>query len=130
MLKAGVPMPLMSGSDCEPLHCSFCGRSQAAVGKLFSSPSGSPRAYICDECVAVCAAVIGDGRQDSPAAAAGALAWEEPHPLLGHPMASELMASIAHWIRQESLGHDASEELARIRSIAAQMIASGSGSTL
>jgi len=45
-------------------------------------------------------------------------------------MASELMASIAHWIRQESLGHDASEELARIRSIAAQMIASGSGSTL
>ena len=128
MLKAGVPMPRMSGSDCESLHCAFCSKSQAAVGKLISSPSGSPRAYICDECVAVCAAVIGDGREDLDPP--GALAWEEPHPLLGHPMASELMASIAHWIRQESLGHDASEELARIRSIAAQMTAGGSGSTL
>jgi len=42
-----------SGTD-EILRCSFCHKSQDAVAKLISSPSDYPRAYICDECVAVC----------------------------------------------------------------------------
>ena len=42
-----------SGSD-EVLRCSFCHKSQDAVAKLISSPSDYPRAYICDECVAIC----------------------------------------------------------------------------
>ena len=37
----------------EILRCSFCHKSQDAVAKLISSPSDYPRAYICDECVAV-----------------------------------------------------------------------------
>ena len=42
----------------EALRCSFCHKSQDAVAKLISSPSDYPRAYICDECVAVCLSLI------------------------------------------------------------------------
>ncbi|HOK45524.1 MAG TPA: ATP-dependent Clp protease ATP-binding subunit ClpX [Bryobacteraceae bacterium] len=57
-----------TGSD-EPLRCSFCHKSQDAVGKLISSPSDYPRAYICDECIAVCNSILEDDRHDSPYAA-------------------------------------------------------------
>jgi ATP-dependent Clp protease ATP-binding subunit ClpX len=57
-----------SGSD-EVLRCSFCHKSQDAVAKLISSPSDYPRAYICDECVAVCNSILEDDRSESPAAA-------------------------------------------------------------
>jgi ATP-dependent Clp protease ATP-binding subunit ClpX len=56
------------GSD-EPLRCSFCHKSQDVVGKLISSPSDYPRAYICDECIAVCNSILEDDRHDSPYAA-------------------------------------------------------------
>jgi len=55
-----------SGSD-ESLRCSFCHKSQDAVGKLISSPSDYPRAYICDECIAVCNSILEDDRSE-PAA--------------------------------------------------------------
>jgi len=55
-----------SGSD-ETLRCSFCHKSQDAVGKLISSPSDYPRAYICDECIAVCNSILEDDRNE-PAA--------------------------------------------------------------
>jgi ATP-dependent Clp protease ATP-binding subunit ClpX len=42
------------------LRCSFCHKSQDAVAKLISSPSDYPRAYICDECVAVCCSILDD----------------------------------------------------------------------
>ncbi len=59
----------------ETLRCSFCHKSQDAVAKLISSPSDYPRAYICDECVAVCNSILEDDRGDSahPTAAAGHL---------------------------------------------------------
>ncbi len=44
----------------EPLRCSFCHKSQDAVRKLISSPDDRPRAYICDECVAVCNTILED----------------------------------------------------------------------
>jgi len=44
----------------EALHCSFCHKSQEAVRKLISSPDDRPRAYICDECVGVCNAILED----------------------------------------------------------------------
>jgi ATP-dependent Clp protease ATP-binding subunit ClpX len=56
------------GSD-EPLRCSFCHKSQDVVGKLISSPSDYPRAYICDECIAVCNSILEDDRHESPYAA-------------------------------------------------------------
>jgi ATP-dependent Clp protease ATP-binding subunit ClpX len=52
------------------LHCSFCRKSQDAVAKLISSPSDYPRAYICDECVAVCNSILEDDRSEAHAAAA------------------------------------------------------------
>src|SRR3984957_717195 len=58
-----------SGSD-EILRCSFCHKSQDAVAKLISSPSDYPRAYICDECVAVCNSILEDDRTATPVAAA------------------------------------------------------------
>ena len=58
-----------SGSE-DTLRCSFCHKSQDAVAKLISSPSDYPRAYICDECVAVCNSILEDDRGDTHAAAA------------------------------------------------------------
>jgi ATP-dependent Clp protease ATP-binding subunit ClpX len=52
----------------EILRCSFCHKSQDAVAKLISSPSDYPRAYICDECVAVCNSILEDDRSSTPAA--------------------------------------------------------------
>jgi ATP-dependent Clp protease ATP-binding subunit ClpX len=52
-----------SGSD-ETLRCSFCHKSQDVVGKLISSPSDYPRAYICDECIAVCNSILEDDRHE------------------------------------------------------------------
>jgi len=54
-----------SGSE-EALRCSFCHKSQDAVAKLISSPSDYPRAYICDECVAVCNSILEDDRTATP----------------------------------------------------------------
>jgi ATP-dependent Clp protease ATP-binding subunit ClpX len=51
----------------EILRCSFCHKSQDAVAKLISSPSDYPRAYICDECVAVCNSILEDDRAATPA---------------------------------------------------------------
>ena len=115
----------MSQVNCpnaESLRCSFCHKSQEAVGKLISSPSDYPRAYICDECVAVCAFVLEDERAKIEAVALPDPS-EEPHPLLSHPLISRLLASVEDWMRQESLGGDAPEAVARMRSIAARMIA-------
>jgi len=56
-----------SGTE-EMLRCSFCHKSQDAVAKLISSPSDYPRAYICDECVAVCNSILEDDRTATPAA--------------------------------------------------------------
>jgi ATP-dependent Clp protease ATP-binding subunit ClpX len=58
-----------SGSE-ESLRCSFCHKSQDAVAKLISSPSDYPRAYICDECVAVCNSILEDDRTETHSAAA------------------------------------------------------------
>ena len=42
----------------EILRCSFCQKNQDSVGKLISSPGDHPRAYICDECVAICNTIL------------------------------------------------------------------------
>ena len=57
-------MKTSRGSD-ETLRCSFCHKSQDAVAKLISSPSDYPRAYICDECVAVCNSILEDDRAEA-----------------------------------------------------------------
>jgi len=56
-----------AGSD-DTLRCSFCHKSQDVVGKLISSPSDYPRAYICDECIAVCNSILEDDKPEPTAA--------------------------------------------------------------
>ncbi len=51
------------------LHCSFCQKPQDAVAKLISSPGDHARAYICDECVAVCNGILEEDRGDRMPAA-------------------------------------------------------------
>ena len=65
-----------AGSD-DSLRCSFCHKSQDVVGKLISSPSEYPRAYICDECIAVCNSIIEDDRHEHSYGTPGKL----PRPL-------------------------------------------------
>ena len=48
----------------ELLRCSFCQKPQDAVAKLISSPGDHARAYICDECVAVCNSILEEERAD------------------------------------------------------------------
>ncbi|HZC43591.1 MAG TPA: ATP-dependent Clp protease ATP-binding subunit ClpX [Acidobacteriaceae bacterium] len=64
-------MKTRAGSD-DVLRCSFCHKSQDAVAKLISSPSDYPRAYICDECVAVCNSILEDDKNEARPAAAPA----------------------------------------------------------
>jgi ATP-dependent Clp protease ATP-binding subunit ClpX len=61
----------------ETLRCSFCGKTQDQVGKLISSPSDYPRAYICDECVGVCNSILEDDQAETPQVSMGKL----PKPL-------------------------------------------------
>jgi ATP-dependent Clp protease ATP-binding subunit ClpX len=59
-----------AGSE-DALRCSFCHKSQDVVGKLISSPSDYPRAYICDECIAVCNSILDDDKAEPAAGGAG-----------------------------------------------------------
>jgi ATP-dependent Clp protease ATP-binding subunit ClpX len=61
-------MKTSRGAD-ESLRCSFCHKSQDAVAKLISSPSDYPRAYICDECVAVCNSILEDDKGEAQSGA-------------------------------------------------------------
>ena len=62
-------MKTSRGSE-DALRCSFCHKSQDAVAKLISSPSDYPRAYICDECVAVCNSILEDDKGEQQPGAA------------------------------------------------------------
>ena len=115
----------MRQADTRVLYCSFCRKSQDSVAKLITSPSDYPRAYICDECIAVCAGILEDegiailppGVSATPPVNVG-----EKHPLLAHRFASPLLSAIEHWIRHESLGVDAAHELGEVRKIAVEMM--------
>jgi hypothetical protein len=103
------------------LHCSFCHKAQHATSKLISSPSDYPKAYICDECILVCAAILEVGGPQPEPLESGR--QEERNPLLDHPLASEFLTSVERWIVQESIGDDGANEFAEMRSLAMRMIA-------
>lgn len=48
----------------ERVRCSFCGKTQEQVRKLIAGPNG---AYICDECVDICADIIEEEFEDDTA---------------------------------------------------------------
>jgi hypothetical protein len=102
-------------STNDSLRCSFCQKNQNRVGKLISTPGDYPRAYICDECISVCASILEDDRAEMPPP-------DSPHHLLTHPLASSLMEAIEIWIREESLGNDGLLALRDMREIARRML--------
>lgn len=107
----------------EVFRCSFCKKAQEEVPSLVSSRDEGRRAYICNECVAVCADILKDDR--SPLPEEEQETTGELHPFLFHPRASELMEAVVHWMREESLGKDGSLALAEVRTTAAAMLAGG-----
>ena len=113
------------GPDVEALRCSFCHKSQDVVQKLISSPSDYPsRAYICHECVAVCVSILQDDREPSDVSVLEAESHESDL-LPNHRLTTQLLAAIERWIRQESLGADASEALAEVRATAIRWMRNG-----
>ena len=44
------------------LHCSFCRKNESEVSKLVAGP----RAYICDECVAIAKRIMESGDSNDP----------------------------------------------------------------
>ncbi len=44
----------------DPYACSFCGRGQDEVQRLIAGPGN---VFICDECVALCSAIIAEVEQ-------------------------------------------------------------------
>ena len=116
---------MVKQADTQPsgLCCSFCRKSQNSVTKLISNnPSNYPRAYICDECIVVCASILEDDGRPLPAVSVTPESVGEKHPLLAHRLAPSLLSAIEHWIRHESLGVDAAHELGEVRKIAAEMM--------
>lgn len=106
----------------QSLLCSFCRKPQSEVQKLVASPSDSSRVYICDECIAACASIVKEEAEAQGTAKPEEPAIEEGHPLLEHPQASDLFSALELWIKRESLGEDAAEELAEVRKITSQML--------
>jgi len=73
--------------------------------------------------VDVCATIVREEREEAEAAKLPAIPEsDQKHPLLGHPLASDLLAAIERWIQQESLGGDGAGEIAEVRNIAARMM--------
>lgn len=58
----------MAGRNEERYRCSFCGKPQEQVRKLIAGPNG---AYICDECVDICAEIIEEELEEEDVAAVG-----------------------------------------------------------
>ena len=59
----------MAGKNDGKIRCSFCGKTQDQVNRLISGPNG---AFICDECIDICAEILEeegvDGHEDKSSA--------------------------------------------------------------
>lgn len=110
----------------QQLRCSFCHKPRNIVRKLISSPADYQRAYICDECVAVCQMILEDDGAE-PAEDGGAAPYTKAvetklHPLVNDAIASELLTAVENWIKRESLGFHANAEFAAVRRIALRLL--------
>lgn len=98
------------------------------MAQLISSPSDSDRAYICDECISVCASILSNEKAE-----AGVPIITHPsaaiNPLLQHPLASPLMDAIENWILQEAIQNRETAALAfsDVRALAYQIVTAEAG---
>jgi hypothetical protein len=83
-----------------------------------SSPSDYPRVYICDECIAVCDAVLEDDRGEQPSGD------EAPpqRPFQDHPLIPKLLFAVEEWARCPSESPGAIAKLARVSAIATRVV--------
>jgi hypothetical protein len=101
----------------DELRCSFCHKKQETVGKLISSPSDYPRAYICDECIATCHYILEDDKnagrdQHAPATMR----------FVDHPAVGEFLEAAERWaVAGCPIGADSSLE--EVRKLATRMLA-------
>ena len=51
----------MAGKNDGRIRCSFCGKAQEQVNRLISGPNG---AFICDECIDICAEILDEEAMD------------------------------------------------------------------
>jgi hypothetical protein len=93
-----------AGSD-DALRCSFCLKSQDVVDKLISSPSDYPRAYICDECIAVCNSIFEDDKSDLRSSTTHKL----PRPL-----------EVKEYLDQDVIGQDGAKKKLLVRNVSVQ----------
>ena len=107
----------MSRSNPHTLQCSFCKKSQDIIGKLISSPSDYPRAYICDECVEK---YTPEEQRFPPSPVA--LPNRPSHCLMCHPDALQFLAAIERWALAERERGDSDAELAEVRRMARAMM--------
>ena len=67
----------------ETLRCSFCHKTQSAVDRLIASPGESGRAYICNECIAVCQRILEEEQQEQRAQSTPPLKLPKPAEIKG-----------------------------------------------
>jgi ClpX C4-type zinc finger len=105
------------------IGCSFCGKSEAAVGKLISNPGDfRTRVYICDQCITVCAYILND---DTDRSARGPVNIDpqKRHPVLDNPLTALFLRSVESWIKLESSGADSAAEFEELRNLALSLFA-------
>jgi hypothetical protein len=107
-------------------RCSFCHKAEDVVHQLVSNPSDYARAFICDECVAVCYSTMSEDREQSASQTESTDDAVTRPPFrtywggleIQHPRAPELVAAMSTWVAREARGLDASKELAEVRRLA------------
>ncbi len=67
----------------ETLRCSFCHKSQAAVDRLIASPGETGRAYICNECIAICQSILEEERHKQETTSASPARLPKPAEIKG-----------------------------------------------
>ena len=85
----------------QPPRCSFCHKNEDAVRLTASPVDYAPRAYICNECIAVCSRVL----DTKPA-----------KPILGG-LPGEFLSLVDEWSVREACGGDSSELLKEMKEV-------------
>jgi hypothetical protein len=83
--------------------CSFCHKPEGVVQLIAAPADYQPRAFICDECVAVCSSAL--------------------VPRMSGPVTNRLIALMRWWLEMESEREHRSEALNELRDVAGELMA-------
>jgi len=94
--------------------CSYCHKGEDVIAQLFGSPEEyNPRAYICNECIAVCSRAL---TMENPSKASAMN-------LSPGPLADRFFLLVRNWLDRETRGEDSVEVLGEMRLVARELIA-------